>query len=129
MPKDNTSKEWVYAAQKVRFKAGATYRIEGDLRPYSLGLNTDISEDFSTMIFCNIQYIEPDKTSHDHLVGNVIPKYGNGWTHFSYEFTISPNSKNRGADAVTFFANPKDNLGVGFLLDNVVVTEVSNGKE
>ena len=129
LPKDNTSQEWVYAAQKVRFKKGATYRIEGDLRPYSSGLNKDVPDDFSTMIFCNIQYIEPDKTSQDHLVGNVVPKYGNGWMHFSYEFTISPNSRNRGADAVTFFANPKDNLGVGFLLDNVVVTEVSSGKE
>ena len=42
---------------------------------------------------------------------------------------VFESCKNRGADAVTFFANPKDNLGVGFLLDNVVVTEVSNGKE
>ncbi len=121
-PKDGKTKEWVYATQSVRFKSGAKYHVECDVRPYSHGDNKNLTDDFEAELLCNAQYTDP-AGSKDHVVSNIKMKYGSGWTHFSFDFTVSDKSRSRGEDVLSFYTNPKDDLGVGFLLDNVVVTE------
>ncbi len=121
MPSDPTAKQWVYAIHPAHYKPGATYHVEADVQIYSLGHDTEISDGFRAEIICNAQY--SDAAGNDHGVARTYATKGE-WTHMSFDFTVSSKSKSRLNDRFTFYANPVDEHGVGFLLDNVIVTEV-----
>ena len=44
-------------------------------------------------------------------------------THYEFSFTIPESSTDRSNDELCFYTDPKDGKGVGFYLDNVVITE------
>ncbi len=122
LPKDPKVQEWVYGTQNVRYKAGAKYHVECDVRAYTLGDNKNLADDFKVTVLCNAQYTDP-AGSKDHVVSRIVTTYGDGWTHFAFDFTVSDKSRSRGEDILSFYTDPVNKLGVGFLLDNVVVTE------
>ena len=122
LPKDPKAQEWVYGTQNVRYKAGAKYHVECDVRAYTLGDNKNLADDFKVTVLCNAQYTDP-AGSKDHVVSRIVTTYGDGWTHFAFDFTVSDKSRSRGEDVLSFYTDPVNKLGVGFLLDNVVVTE------
>ena len=115
-------KEWLYAIQSVRFTPGATYKVEGDVKIFSNGLNTDLPDDFSATFLANMRYNDPAGTS-DHLVHRVPITIGDGWKHFEFEFTVSADSRDRSQDEFTFYTDPVNELSVGYYFDNIVVTE------
>ena len=112
MPSDPTAKQWVYTIHPANYKPGATYHVEADVQIYSLGHDTDIPDGFRAEIICNTQYNDP--AGNDHGVARTFATKGE-WTHMSFDFTVSSKSKSRLNDRFTFYANPVDELGVGFL--------------
>ncbi len=109
--------------QEVRYTAGAKYTIEFDAMLYSYDYKTgDDMPSFSAQLLANIKY--QTSSGVDHVLPNRFNLYpGMGWEHFKIEFTVSADSTTRNQDALVFYTNPVDNLGVGFLIDNIKVTE------
>ena len=115
--------EYVYSYQRVRYKPGATYIVECDMKIMSLNRNLDISPDLKTTMCANAQYLQPDGTN-DHIVGRLELTAAEGWKHFSFRFTVAENSEVRTNDTLSFYSNPVNGNGVGYYLDNVTVTEI-----
>ena len=123
VPKD-TSKVWVYADQSVRYNKGATYKVELDIRIAAHGTDLSPAKDFKAKIMANAVYADPGK-SVDHVVARFGDlSVGEGWKHVTYEFTVSVDSIDRSKDAFCLYADPIDDLGVGYYFDNVTVTEI-----
>ena len=118
-----TSPEYVYSYQRVRYKAGATYVVECDMKIMSLNRNLDVDPDLKTTMCANAQYLQPDGTN-DHIVGRLELTASDGWKHFKFRFTVNENSEVRTNDTLSFYSNPVNGNGVGYYLDNVKVTEI-----
>lgn len=114
---------YCYFQQKVYFKPGKTYKVEFDVRLAAHDSNTDLADDFKAAICCNFRYVDPK--GRDHVVGNVRPTASEGWVHFSKEYTVDENCTDRSGDQFTIYSNPVNNLGVGYYIDNIKVTEVN----
>ena len=125
MPKDN-SKQWIYAIQDVYFTPGATYKISYDIAFASLGTNDAIlagTKKGSAM--ANLQYSDPNGTNHNVASTSKVFEAGGGWIHCEGTHTISASRELDGTQQrFTIYANPAEEMGVGFYLDNVVVEEI-----
>ncbi len=118
-----TTAEYVYSYQNVRYKPGATYIVECDMRLMSLNQDTKISPDLKTTMCANAMYLQTDGTN-DHIVGRLEITAADGWKHFKFQFTVAENTETRTNDTLAFYSNPVDGNGVGYYLDNVKVTEI-----
>ncbi len=114
---------YIWYTEKVSFKPGATYRLEFDTKIASHG-GVDAAEDFTAVVLLNIKYSDPDSSATDHVVGRVTAN-PNGWTHFTKEFTISEKSQDRSVDSISIYSDPIAELGVGYYIDNIKITLVS----
>ena len=126
MPKDN-SKQWIYAIQDVYFTPGATYKISYDIAFASVGTDDAIlagSKKGSAM--ANMQYPDPGGSNHNVGATSKAFEAGAGWTHCEGTYTIPSNFDLTGQNRFTIYANPIDEKGLGFYLDNVVVEEINN---
>ena len=119
------NKGWQYTRQNVTFKPGQTYHVKCRLRLDTYGGKAITDDAFSASVLCNIRYWNEDKNGSDHLVKRMNLTYGNGWTTFEFEFTVSENSTDRSADQFTFYSDPVNDVGVGYLFDDVEITEVT----
>ena len=120
-------KEWIYAVQPVRFKPGATYKVECDVRLADTRGDEKLADDFKATVLSNAQYNDP-AGSKDHIAGRISLTVGDGWQHFSFEFTVNPDSRDRSADKLSLYSDPVGDLGVNWYLDNVEVTEIKPEK-
>ena len=115
---------WLYAKQSCTFKPGATYKVSMDVRLYGHGTDTALDPSFKGEILANMQYSDPDIGKNDHVIKNIFLTAGDGWKKFEFEFTVNPNSEDRGADMFTIYSNPVNGIGVGYYFDNIVVEEI-----
>ena len=115
---------WLYARQKCTFKPGATYKVEMDVRIAAHGTDTDLDPSFKGVILANMQYADPDAASADHIVDRISVTPAEGWKHFTFEFTVNPDSTDRSKDMFTLYSDPVNDIGVGYYFDNIVVEEI-----
>jgi hypothetical protein len=124
MPKDN-SKQWIYAIQDVYFTPGATYKISYDIAFAAWGTNDAIrpgEKKGSAMV--NMQYPDPGGSNHNVGATSKAFEPGGGWVHCEGTYTIPDNFDLTGQNRFTIYANPTEEKGIGYYLDNVVVEEV-----
>ena len=112
-----------YLIQGCRYKPGAKYIVEADVRLYAHDQNTELPDDFEAQVLCNAQYYDPATGKVDHVVGRV-KLTANKWGKLRAEFQIPANAKERSKDVLSFYADPVDNVGTGYYLDNIKVTEI-----
>ena len=122
LPKDD-KKIWLYATQGCTYKPGATYKVECDFRLLSNGTKKELDSNFKATLLFNAQYTDLTQAAADHVVARKETTVGAGWTHFTFEFTVGEKSK-RGSDRFAFYTDPISEMGVGYALDNIVVTEI-----
>ena len=72
---------------------------------------------------CNVQFNDPSAQT-DHIVQATNLTINDGWVHCTGKFTVPGSSEIRTLDKFSVYANPYNNCGVSFYLDNVVVKEV-----
>ncbi len=114
---------YCYFQQKVYFKPGKKYLVEFDVKLAAHDSNTDLADDFKAAICCNFRYT--DAKGRDHILGNIRPTFAEGWVHFTAEHTVDESCTDRSGDQFTIYSNPVNNLGVGYYIDNIKVTEVN----
>ncbi len=112
---------WLYANHKQTYTPGKTYKVSLDVMLAAHGTSTDIPDDFTAQVIPNIRYKD---NNNDHPLGdNRISVSAGKWTYYEFSFTIPESSTDRSNDELCFYTDPKDGKGVGFYLDNVVITE------
>ena len=116
--------EWIYSVHKVNYTPGATYKAEFDVKLASYGPSMTLDKNFSAYICSNARYSDPDRATNDHVVMSKAIKASDGWVHFSYSFTVNPNSGVRNDDMFSIYSNPINKKGVGYYFDNVKVEEI-----
>ena len=117
-------KQWSYFRQDVRYKPGATYKVEYDVKLVGAGDITDGSdESIATDIMVNARY-SVVSGSTDHVLGDVRRiSVSDGWQHRTVEFTVPADSPDRGSDQFAIYANPIGENGANYYVDNIVITE------
>ena len=117
-------KQWAYFKQDVRYKPGATYKVEYDVKLLGAGDVTDGSdESVKTDIMVNARY-SVVSGSTDHVLGDVRTiTVADGWQHRTVEFKVPDDSPDRGSDQFTIYANPVGEFGANYCIDNIVITE------
>jgi len=115
-------KAYVYALHDVYLKAGKTYKVEYDLKLAALDSSTDI-DDITAYINCNFRYTDSGGKV-DHVVKSTAVSDDDGWVHVSFTYTLGSISGEYVQGAFSLYSNPVKDLGVGYYLDNIVVTEV-----
>ena len=121
-------KQWVYFIQRTAFIPGKTYAIDFDVKVRGIGTaaeTAELAEDKNAQIICNFRYRDPSQSGTDHVIHTLPVKKADGWVHYHAEYTVKASSDDRTADAFTAFANPVDEHGVNYLIDNVSVALVS----
>ncbi|MBQ8759280.1 MAG: hypothetical protein IJZ20_06270, partial [Clostridia bacterium] len=61
----------------------------------------------------------------DHVVKSTAVSGNDGWVHVSFTYTLGSISGEYVLGAFSVYSNPVKDLGVGYYLDNIVVTEIS----
>ena len=123
---DGDKKNWYYIRQLVEYTPGATYKVFYDLKIASHGTNTNLDDSFGTNITYNARYGGSEEASVDH-VGMTQTKHvkvGDGWVRAEITFTVSEKSDIRHEDQFAVYANPVNDIGVAFYIDNIVIEEV-----
>jgi len=124
MPKDD-SKQWIYAIQDVYFTPGATYKISYDIAFASWGTDDAILPgEKKGSAMANMQYPDPGGSNHNVGATSKAFESGSGWTHCEGTYTIPSNMDLAGQNRFTIYANPVEEKGMGYYLDNVVVEEI-----
>ena len=111
--------------QKVRFVPGQTYKVSADFKMASIGIDeTAATGDVRSVLIFNMMYSDTKGTDKNHLVKQVyvMPK----WSHAEFTFTVDENSDIRSDDMFSIFVNPLNEQGVGYYLDNITITEVTD---
>ena len=124
MPKSD-AKQWTYAIMDVNFTPGATYKISYDIAFASWGTDDAIvagTKKGSAM--ANMQYPDPGGSNHNVGATSKAFEAGGGWVHCEGTYTIPSNLDISGQNRFTIYANPTEEKGIGFYLDNVVVEEI-----
>ena len=108
-------KVWTYIWAKMNLEPGKTYVIEADLKALDKdGAGNTV--DAVGIGFC-LRF-----DNKDHAVKVTTVKVSDGWVHATAEYTI-PDSveKNPDDDRFGIYANPVNDIGASFAIDNVVV--------
>ena len=116
-------KQWTYFRQNCTFTPGKTYTIDFDVK--IAGKDADVSctdSDLSVQVICNMRYTDSEGKV-DHITKALTLTVADGWQHQSLEYTVDEKSTDRGNDQFSIYANPVDDLGINYFIDNVVVTE------
>ncbi len=118
--KSNEGKQWAYFRQAGIFKPGKHYKISYDLCMVDTfdGKIPSGTVNIST----NLRY--PDAAAQngiEHVIGHTAAKAGE-WNHVEVEFTTQ-NVDNLDNHEFTIYANPYGNVGVNYMVDNIVVIE------
>lgn len=123
MPKDD-GKVWLYSNHKEYWTPGKTYKVSLDAMIVSHGLNTELPNSFKAALIPNVRFKDPEK-GVDHGQGSsIITAYAGKWTHVEFEFTVPERTTDRSGDEFCIYADPVQDKGVGFYLDNVTMTAV-----
>ena len=114
---------YLYTSTVYNFEAGATYKLDIDLRVASKGVDMDtVDKEFLTKIVFNMQYNDP--AGKNHVVHRQPITVGEGWKHVSFEFTVSAESDSRSSDRVTFYADPNVGISAGYYFDNLTIEKI-----
>ena len=77
----------------------------------------------------NMQYSYTAGTNHNVSATAKSFEAGGAWVHCEGTYTIPSNANLTGQQRFTIYANPSEEKGVGFYLDNVVVEEIKPEKK
>ena len=115
---------YLYTTVPYTFEAGATYKLDIDLKVASKGVDMEtVDNEFLTKIVFNMQYNDP--AGKNHVIHRQPITIGDGWKHVTAEFTVSADSDSRAADRVSFYADPNVGISAGYYIDNLSVTKIS----
>ena len=116
----NEGNVWAYMRQKVTYQTGVKYKASLDVKLTGT-LATD--KDITTTIYCNLRYMDAEgKEDHISFAGGSLGlSTEDGWKHWEFEFEIPASSTFRGNDQFSFYTNPTDGAGVGYMIDNLSV--------
>ena len=123
MPKDD-GKVWLYSNHKEYWTPGKTYKVSLDAMIASHGLNTELPTSFKAALIPNIRFKDPEKGVDHGQGGSVIAAYAGKWTHAEFEFTVPERTTDRSGDEFCIYADPIQDKGIGFYLDNITLTAV-----
>ncbi len=117
VPPEGT-KVWTYIIQNVKYTPGAKYKVSVDAKLLGEG-------NISTQIFFNARFMDAEGKTDHNTFGNLQISTDDGWKHWEFEFEIPASSTFRGNDQFTFYSNPANEVGVGYMLDNITVEKIS----
>ena len=110
------NKTWTTFNVGMLFKAGRSYKISFDA--YHLDdANCNACE--RNTIGINMFYPESDGESKAHSGGSISTSTGDGWVHCECVMTVSEGYIPGLFDKFSIFGNPKNDVGVNFLLDDI----------
>jgi hypothetical protein len=118
---------WNYIRTKFVWEAGKTYTIDFDVRRTGKLGDGSTHPDASSKLVFNACYADPaaDVNGKDHnksWSGDIT----NDWKHFTITYTVNSTldtSADPSTHELTFYVDPKNSLGVGYMMDNIVVRE------
>lgn len=115
-----TGKTWAYIRHKVLLTNGKTYKFSFDVKH----LGTSAGElEINGGITVNFVYDDTDGKKNHTVRFKVKPS--DGWVHCEGEYTVKNAVSGSGFGEFTMYAEPNNELGCNYLVDNVVATEVS----
>ena len=136
-PDDSTNKVWMlnpansnvwnYIRTNFVWEAGKTYTIDFDVRRTGkLGDGSDHPADTSTLVF-NARYADTAGTNGvEHNPEATKVTITDEWKHFTIKYTVATTldtTADPSTHQLTFYVDPYNNLGVGYMMDNIVVRE------
>ncbi|MBO4950290.1 MAG: hypothetical protein J6E38_04655, partial [Clostridia bacterium] len=136
-PDDSTNKVWLLTPQNANvwnyirtdfeWVAGKTYTIDFDVRRTGkLGDGSDHPEDTSTLVF-NARYADiAGSNGVEHNPYELRSTITDEWKHFTIKYTVAETldtTADPSTHQLTFYIDPYNNLGVGYMMDNIVVRE------
>ena len=118
---------WNYIRTKFEWVAGKTYTIDFDARRTGkLGDGSDHPEDSSTLVF-NARYADTAGTNGvEHNPYELRSIITDEWKHFTISYTVAETldtTADPSTHELTFYVDPYNNIGVGYMMDNIVVRE------
>lgn len=117
-------KVWAYFRQKVLLTQGRTYKFSFDVK--HLG-TTAGDTDIKGGITVNFMFDDTDGKKNHTLAFKVSPS--DGWKHCESKYTVKNSSLESVLGEFAMYAEPNNELGCNYLVDNIVVTEVSDGSQ
>ncbi len=127
----SSKKTWCYFKADTRFKAGATYKVEFDLRILTdqhgadgVNVTAKVNPKYTDIVNGEIRSIT------DHPIENSVfmANASDGWVRRSITFTIGSNIDVRDHDQFTLFVDPQDRDGQFYnysaMIDNITVSVV-----
>ena len=113
---NSKNKTWTTFNVGMLFKAGKKYKISFDV--YHLD-DANGNTCRKNTIGINLFYPESDGEAKAHSGGGVSTSTGDGWEHCECEMVVSEQYIPGLFDKFSIFGNPKIDVGVNFLLDNI----------
>ena len=121
-------KNWTYFRHKARYKEGATYKVDFDIK--LVGNNADDPSVLSSSYCVNYRFADSSAGGKiDHLTAqNTKLSIKDGWVHCSTEFTTN-NIDNNDKSEFAIYVNPAGDVSFDYYIDNLVVREVGGAYE
>lgn len=126
---------WIGFNYPMCFEAGATYKVSYNVMAGAIG--SDTSTKVSCAIYPDAQYDDYRQygiaNSNDHLpspdgdvydIATPTTNTTDTWTYYDWEFTVDKDSFIRSSDAFRIYANPVNNSGITFYIDDLVIEKV-----
>lgn len=114
-PLSADTKAWTYIWAKMDLVPGKTYTLEADVKFLGKDAKGNAME-AAEVNYC----MHFDGTDHGVKVMKV--NAADGWTHISMSYSLPENMVPvPGDDRIGIYANPKGDVPVGFVVDNIVV--------
>lgn len=123
----HASKVWTYIRTDFEWEAGKTYTIDFDVRRTGkLGDGSDHPADTSILVF-NARYADTAGTNGvEHNPYELRSTITDSWQHFTIQYTVAETldtTADPSTHQLTFYVDPYNDLGVGYMMDNIVVRE------
>ena len=129
---------WTYFRADTKFEAGKTYTVDFDFKLGKLSNGKVNYSDIAVNVnprYANISQMETATSNiYDHPASAGKTKYLNGWTHFSYTFTVADDYVTTDidgkpyTDSINIFINPVkigvNYFGVEYYVDNFTVRSI-----
>ena len=118
---ERRNKVWVSFNVRMRFRAGATYKVACDICFLPDANGNDYLKSTAGI---NFFYGSAEKEAGPHSLPGVKGGVGDGWLHIESVYTVDADYVPGLYDKFSVFGHPINDVGIRFLLDNVTCREI-----